>query len=70
MSTGRVGHPLNCVKIRVEDWEEGGYSVEDEVVRGELVVGCPWTAQGYFEMEEKTREGFFDEDEMRRGRKL
>ncbi len=69
LSVGRVGHPLQGVRVRLEDWEEGGYTVDDGEgePKGELVVGCPWIADGYFEMPEKTQEGFFEEDGLRSG---
>ncbi len=33
--------------------------------RGELVIGCPWLAEGYYEMKEKTEESFYQEGKQR-----
>ncbi len=63
LSVGRVGHPLQGVKVRLEDWSEGGYLAENG--KGELVVGGPWIASGYYDMPEKTKEGFFEMDGLR-----
>ena len=51
-SAGRV---LNSCKIKLLDWEEGGYRVSDEanpaigVPRGEVLIGGPCVALGYFQ---------------------
>ena len=51
-SAGRV---LNSCKIKLLDWEEGGYRVADEanpaigVPRGEVLIGGPCVALGYFQ---------------------
>ena len=90
LSTGRVGRPLQGVRVTLEDWQEGGYTVRDECCcfppnvvpldrvlphllllqtggpgrpSGEIVIGCPWVAAGYFEMPEATAEGFSAEEE-------
>jgi long-chain acyl-CoA synthetase len=63
---GRCGFPLPGVRIRLEDWQEGQYTVRDsQGPRGELIVGCPWTASGYFQRPEATKESFFEEDGLR-----
>jgi hypothetical protein len=39
-STGRVGPPLEEVKIKLVNWEEGSYRVTDKPLpRGEIHVG-------------------------------
>ena len=39
-STGHVGAPLPGVDIRLENWDEGGYTVNDSVgPRGEIIIG-------------------------------
>ena len=34
LSTGRVGHPLQGVRARMVDWEEGGYRAKEGRYRG------------------------------------
>ena len=59
-NVGSSGYPLPGIKMKFEDWAEGGYTVEDEEgPRGEILISCDWVAQGYFEMPEKTAESFF-----------
>ena len=58
-TTGKVGAPLFGCKIRLVDWEEGGYRVTDKPrPRGEIVIGGDCLAQGYFEEPEQTNEVF------------
>jgi len=67
MSTGRAGPPLQGVKIRLVNWEDGGYRVTDRPrPRGELVIGGGNVAHGYFKMPDKTREDFYTDEEGRR----
>ncbi|XP_057175084.1 long-chain-fatty-acid--CoA ligase 4b [Triplophysa rosa] len=48
-STGRVGAPLACSEIRLRDWPEGGYASQDEPhPRGEILIGGPNVAVGYY----------------------
>ena len=59
-NVGSSGYPLPGIKMKFEDWAEGGYTVEEEEgPRGEILISCDWVAQGYFEMPEKTAESFF-----------
>ena len=50
-SAGRV---LTCCKVKLLDWEEGGYRTSDEqkadigMPRGEILIGGPVVAAGYF----------------------
>lgn len=65
-STGKVGAPLFGCKIRLVDWDEGGYRVTDEPrSRGEIVIGGPCLAAGYFNQPEQTAEVFKVEDGYR-----
>jgi len=60
MSTGRVGAPPQDVDLRLVNWEEGGYTVNDaEGPRGEIVIGGGHVAKEYYGMPEKTKEEFF-----------
>lgn len=61
LTFGRVGAPLNGVRIRMVDWPEGGYSVNDKPnPRGEIIVGGTMISQGYFNMDQETKASFFD----------
>jgi len=61
LSTARVGQPLVCTDIKLVDWDEGNYRVTDEPnPRGEIVLGGENVAQGYYKLEDKTKEDFFD----------
>jgi len=60
---GNCGHPCLRVLVRLEDWEEGNYKTTDlPCPRGEIVVGGPSVAKGYFKMPEETAKSFFIED--------
>ena len=59
LSYGRVGCPLFGVKVKLIDWEEGGYRVTDQPhPRGELVIGGDIISNGYFKRDEETKEAF------------
>ncbi|CAA7405214.1 unnamed protein product [Spirodela intermedia] len=66
-SVGRVGSPLPCSFIKLVDWPEGGYLINDSPMpRGEIVIGGPNVTAGYFKNEEKTKEVYkVDERGMR-----
>lgn len=65
-STGRVGAPLHCCEIRLRDWPEGKYkSIDKPYPRGEILLGGGNIVQGYYKMEEKTKEDFTEIDGVR-----
>jgi len=66
-TTGNVGPPVNGVQIRLVNWEEGNYRVTDQPrPRGEILIGGKNIASGYYKLEEKTAEEFFDDNSGRR----
>lgn len=57
---------MEGVKLRLEDWPEGGYSVHDKPnARGEIILGTKATSIGYFDNEEETKKAYFVEDGLR-----
>uniref|UniRef100_A0AAY4AKN4 long-chain-fatty-acid--CoA ligase n=1 Tax=Denticeps clupeoides TaxID=299321 RepID=A0AAY4AKN4_9TELE len=51
-STGRVGAPLVCCEIKLRDWPQGGYTSRDQPnPRGEILIGGPNIAMGYYKSE-------------------
>ncbi|XP_023689929.2 long-chain-fatty-acid--CoA ligase 4-like isoform X1 [Paramormyrops kingsleyae] len=65
-STGRVGAPLICCEIKLRDWVEGGYTAQDKPhPRGEVVIGGPNVAMGYYKSEHLNEDFFVDEDGQR-----
>ena len=59
LSVGRVGQPLPGVRIKLRDWEEGGYVVLNTTghgPRGEILVGGPMITSGYYGLPEKSAE--------------
>jgi len=66
-SYGRVGAPIVCSQIRLEDWAEGGYFTTDTPnPRGEVVVGGPNVTMGYFKLPDESAKAYFvDEQGMR-----
>jgi len=66
LSTGSVGSPFEGVDLKLVDWPEGGYTVNDkDGPRGEIVLGGAIVAKEYFAMPEKTNKDFFNEDGKR-----
>ncbi|XP_075992792.1 acyl-CoA synthetase long-chain isoform X3 [Anticarsia gemmatalis] len=60
-STGRVGAPTTGTDIRLLDWDEGGYRVDNKPFpQGEIVIGGDCVAEGYYKNPDKTREEFID----------
>lgn len=63
-TTGRVGAPLICSELKLRDWAEGGYTCQDKPhPRGEILIGGPNVAMGYYESESETENGEFWVDE-------
>lgn len=66
-SNGRVGHPLSCAEIKLETWEEGGYTVHDKPhPRGEVLISGAHIATGYYNQPEKTAEAFVTDENGKR----
>ncbi|XP_031632711.1 long-chain-fatty-acid--CoA ligase 4-like [Contarinia nasturtii] len=66
MSFGRVGAPTTMCDIRLCTWDEGGYRVTNKPnPQGEVLIGGDCVSRGYYKLEEKTAEEFFDEDGKR-----
>ncbi|XP_056313653.1 long-chain-fatty-acid--CoA ligase 4b [Danio aesculapii] len=63
-STGRVGAPLICSEIKLRDWLEGGYTSQDKPhPRGEILIGGPNVAMGYYGSEGEGQNDNFWVDE-------
>uniref|UniRef100_A0A8C1K768 long-chain-fatty-acid--CoA ligase n=1 Tax=Cyprinus carpio TaxID=7962 RepID=A0A8C1K768_CYPCA len=63
-STGRVGAPLICSEIKLRDWPEGGYTSQDKPhPRGEILIGGPNVAMGYYGSEGEEENDNFWVDE-------
>ncbi|XP_076843714.1 long-chain-fatty-acid--CoA ligase 4b [Brachyhypopomus gauderio] len=63
-TTGRVGAPLICSEIKLRDWPEGGYTSQDKPhPRGEILIGGPNVATGYYGSEDEEEGGEFWVDE-------
>ena len=61
LSSGRVGQALPGVRIKLQDWDEGGYKVFHQAghgPRGEILIGGPMISSGYYDLREKTSESF------------
>ncbi|CAD5215880.1 unnamed protein product [Bursaphelenchus okinawaensis] len=65
LSTGSVGPPLRCCEIKLREWPEAGYSPENEVPQGEILITGDNVALGYYNNEEKTNEDFITIDDKR-----
>ena len=64
---GKVGPPNLGVQIKLIDWEEGGYKVTDKPYpRGELVIGNEAVSNGYYKLDEITKESFYTDRDSRR----
>ncbi|XP_077988070.1 fatty acid CoA ligase Acsl3-like [Glandiceps talaboti] len=57
--TGTVGPPLWCNDIKLVNWTEGGYTVNDKPYpRGEVVIGGGNVTMGYLKNPKKTAEEY------------
>ncbi|XP_030600810.1 long-chain-fatty-acid--CoA ligase 3a isoform X1 [Archocentrus centrarchus] len=66
-STGRVGGPLVCCEIKLQDWVEGGYRSTDKPhPRGEILIGGPNVTMGYYKKEAKNQDDFFVDENGQR----
>lgn len=66
MSYGRAGAPTTMCDIRLVGWEEGGYRVTNKPYpQGEIIIGGDSVSRGYYKLQQKTNEDFFDEDGRR-----
>ena len=64
LQIGHAGYPLEGSRIRLENWEEGGYTNEDKPYpRGEILIGGESVAKGYYKLNEETKETFFKDKE-------
>jgi long-chain acyl-CoA synthetase len=62
MSVGRVGQPIGGADIKLVNWEEGNYRVDDKPhPRGEVWIGGDMVGNGYFDLPEATATEFFEE---------
>ena len=58
---------MQGVHLRLVNWEEGNYRVSDKPhPRGEIYIGGPNVAAGYYNNPDKTKEEFFTDEEGRR----
>ena len=49
LKTSELGHPLYNMPLYLEQWEEGGYYIDDPSgPAGEIIIGGPVPALGYF----------------------
>ena len=66
LTYGRVGSPLYGVKIKLEDWPEGGYRPSDKPnPRGEIVLGGDRISPGYYKLDECEDDIFTDSKGVR-----
>merc|ERR1719192_477819 len=62
MNVGKVGAPMAGMEIKLVNWEEGNYLIADSPrPRGEIMIGGPTVAKGYFKNDKMTAENFFSE---------
>jgi len=60
---GTTGGPLMLCDIKLVNWEEGNYTVNDYPnPRGEIHVGGDNVAAGYYKQPEKTKTDFYQEN--------
>ena len=60
---GTTGGPLMFCDVKLVNWEEGNYTVNDYPnPRGEIHVGGDNVAAGYYKQPEKTKTDFYQEN--------
>lgn len=61
--SGTTGDPMSCCEIKLVNWEEGNYQIKDVPnPRGEIHIGGPNVAVGYYKQPDKTNEEFYKEN--------
>lgn len=64
--TGVAGAPCLNILLKLIDWEEGNYKTTDKPFpRGEILIGGPCVAKGYYNLPKETSESFIEEDGVR-----
>ncbi|XP_060524665.1 fatty acid CoA ligase Acsl3-like [Cylas formicarius] len=62
MQYGRVGPPCSTCLVKIVNWDEGNYTVQDKPwPRGEMIVGGDNVAAGYYKLPGKSKEDFYEE---------
>ena len=60
---GNCGSVLAHVLYRLQDWDDGGYSVQDQPnPRGELLIGGDIVTKGYYKNQQFTSDAYFIDD--------
>lgn len=63
---GRAGAPLSSCDFRLVNWDEGNYRITNKPhPQGEIFIGGNGVSRGYYKLDDKTAEDFFDEDGRR-----
>ena len=62
-STGTTGSIMQGVQIKLLNWEEGNYRINDKPnPRGEIIIGGGNVASEYFRLPDKTKEDFYTDE--------
>ena len=65
-ATEQVGSVVGCCEIKLVNWVEGNYKVNDQPnPRGEIWIGGENVTLGYYKMSDKTKEDFHMIDNLR-----
>ena len=63
MEPGSVGSLVQGLQIKLESWDEGGYSIFDEEgLKGVIHVGGKRVSTGHFERRGETKSNFYEID--------